>query len=553
VTEVSEILYLLTAIFGISSFLIFILERYSHPYLPAYIASGLVIGQFVDPASFYSLAEIGIAFLVFIFGLKLEPEKLKTVVKESQAMTTVQVSAVGLLTFLAGVLLGLEVMDSVYLSITTSLSSSLIGMQLLNREIEIDILHGRLAESTQLIQDMIAITAIIALNAMHSSSRTILIHMLLGVGLLVVAGLTRRYLFSRIAELIDEERELMVLTSLGFLTGFIAVAQTLGLSTVVGAFAAGVAISKFPYNIEVIDTMEPLKDFFSILFFVSIGALVVFPSLKILLIAVVLLFLSQVVKPVVAMTVLIAQGYDKRTAHLTGLNIDQISEFSLIVAIQAFIGGLIGQDAFQGIILAASASFLISSYTSRHGEIIHQKLNWFEPFRPTNRKVREKTSAEGLEDHVILIGYDTQGKLIVEALEDEGEDLVIIENNPDRINEVMEAEENYVFGDAMDISSWDEANYRDAELIISTVPIKDVSEQIIGLETEADKIIRSNAMEEGAEFVEKVSYVEVPDLMASERLADHIRGVMEDPSYKDELRRRNLLELRKLLNEQEEK
>ena len=549
-TEVSEILYLLTAVFGISSALIFVLERYSHPYLPAYIASGLVIGQFIDPSSFYSLAEIGIAFLVFIFGLKLEPEKLKTVVKESQAMTTVQVTAVGLLTFIAGLALNLDVMDSLYLSITTSLSSSLIGMQLLNKEIEIDILHGKLAESTQLIQDLIAITAVITLNAMQSNSQTIINHMLLGIGLLVAAGLVRRYIFSRIAELIDQERELMVLTSLGFLTGFIAVAQTLGLSTVVGAFAAGVAISKFPYNIEVIDTMEPLKDFFSVLFFVSIGALVIFPSLEILLIALVLLFFSQIVKPAVAMTVLIAQGYDKRTAHLTGFNIDQISEFSLVIAIQAFIAGVIGQDAFQGIILAASASFLISSYTSRHGEKIHQKLNWFEPFKPSNRKVREKTSTGDLKDHVILVGYDTQGELIVEALEEEKEDLVVIENNPDRINDVIEDKENYIFGDAMDKSTWEEANYKKADLILSTIPVKKVSEEIIELDTEADKIIRTETMETGAEFIEEASYVEVPDLMASERLADHIKGVMEDPSYKEELRRRNLLEIRKLLNEQ---
>lgn len=548
----SEILYLLTAVFGISSALIFVLERYSHPYLPAYIGSGLIIGQFIDPTSFYSLAEIGIAFLVFIFGLKLEPEKLKSVVEESQAMTTIQVTIIGLLTFLVGLALNLDIMDSVYLSLTTSLSSSLIGMQLLNKEIEINILHGRLAESTQLIQDLIAITAVIALNSIHSSSQTIISHMLLGIGLLVSAGLIRRYLFSRIAEIIDQERELMVLTSLGFLTGFIAISQTLGLSTVVGAFAAGVAISKFPYNIEVIDTMEPLKDFFSVLFFVSIGALVMFPSLNILLIALVLLLFSQVIKPAVAMTVLIAQGYDKRTAHLTGLNIDQISEFSLVIAIQAFIGGMIGQEAFQAIILAASASFLISSYTSRHGEKIHQKLDWFEPFKPNNRKVKEKTSAEGLENHVILVGYDTQGELVVEALEEEEEDLVVIENNPDRINDIIENKENYVFGDAMDKSAWEEANYKKADLILSTVPVKDISREIIDLETNADKIIRTENMKTGAEFVDEVSYVEVPDLMASERLADHIKGVLEDNTYKDELRRRNLLEIRKLLNEQEE-
>jgi CPA2 family monovalent cation:H+ antiporter-2 len=545
---VSEILLLLTAVFTVSSVLILFLERYSHPYLPAYIASGLVIGQFLDPANFYSIAEIGIAFLVFVFGIKLEPERLKSVVRESQAMTTAQVTAVGALTFLAGLLLDLTVLDAVYLSITAALSSSLIGMQLLNKEIEIDLLHGRLAESTQLIQDLMAIIAVIALNSMYSTSNTIIIHALFGIGILASAGLIRRYLFSRIAELIDEDRELMVLASLGFLTSYIAVAQSLGLSTVVGAFAAGIALSKFPYNIEVVDTMEPLKDFFSVLFFVSIGALIVVPGLKTVLIASVLLFLSQVVKPAVAMTVLIHQGYDKRTAHLTGLNIDQISEFALVIAIQAFISGLLSQESFQGIILAASASFLISSYTSRHGEMIHRKLNWFEPFEPSNRKIEEKSSVDGLENHVILVGYDTQGKLIAEALKGEG-DMVVIENNPDRINEVMEDEENYIFGDAMDKPTWEKANYSKASLILSTVPVERISKEILDLETDAAKVVRSEAMEEGSEFLEEAAYVEVPDLLASERLADHIKGVLDDPNYKYELRRRNLLEIRKLLNE----
>lgn len=548
----SEILTLLTAVFVASSILIFLLDRYSHPYLPAYIGAGLIVGYFIEPTNFYSIAEIGIAFLVFIFGLKLEPERLKSVAKESQAMTTVQVTVVALFTYITSLLIGLDMLDAIYISIAASLSSSLIGMQLVNKEIEIELLHGRLAESTQLVQDLIAITAVITLNSVYSNSNTILTHALLGVGLLAAAGLIRRYVFSRIAEGIDEDRELMVLTSLSFLTGFIAVAQYFQLSTVVGAFAAGIAISKFPYNIEVVDTMEPLKDFFSVLFFVSIGALMILPSLKTILIALVLLFFSQLVKPAVAVTVLIKQGYDKRTAHLTGANIDQISEFALIIAIQAFISGLLSQDAFQGIILAASSSFLISSYTSRHGEKIHEKLNGFELFPPSNKKIKEKSSVEGLENHVILIGYDTQGKIVAEALKDENTDFIVIENNPDKINEAQENEDNYVFGDAMDDSTWEKASYRDADMIISTVPLEKTSEKIIDLETDADKIVRTDSMWDASEYVEDTAYVEVPDLLASERLADHIHGVLEDKNYREELRRRNLLEIRRLLNEQEE-
>ncbi|MFB6175448.1 MAG: cation:proton antiporter [Candidatus Nanohalobium sp.] len=548
----SEILLLLTAVFAVSSVLILVLEEFSHPYLPAYIAAGLMIGHFVNPSSFYLIAEIGIAFLVFIFGLKLEPERLRSVAKDSQAMTTVQVTFVGLFTYISGLLIGLNPLNSLYLSMTAALSSSLIGMQLIHKEIEIDLLHGKLAESTQLVQDIIAIVVVITLNSIYSNSNTIFMHALMGLGLLGTAGFIRKFIFADIAESIDEDRELMVMTSLGFLTGYIAIAQVIGLSTVVGAFAAGIAISKFPYNIEVVDTIEPLKDFFSLLFFVSLGALIVYPSLEAVLIAAVLLFFSQLVKPVMAITLLIRQGYDKRTAHLAGFNIDQISEFALIIAIQAYIGGLLNPEVFQGIILAASASFLISSYTSRHGEQIHKNLKWFEPFKPSNRKIKKKSQVGGLEDHVILVGYDTQAKIIAEALKEEDADFVVIENNPDRINEAMENENNYIFGDAMDESTWEKANLDKASVVISTVPVNKVSRKILGEASDTDVSVRVSRMRDAKKFVDDSVYVEVPDLLASERLADHIRGVLDDPNYREELRRRNLLEIRRLLNEQEE-
>jgi len=549
---VSETLLLLTAVFAASSLFILFLEKYSHPYLPAYIASGLIIGYFVEPQSFYSIAEIGIAFLVFIFGINLEPERLKSVAKDSQAMATIQVSIVGILLFLTGLMIGLDTIDSLYISITGALSSSLIGMELLNKEIKIDLLHGRLTESTQIIHDLIAIIAVIALNSIYSSSNNIIAHVLLGAGLLVTAWLIRKYLFGKIAESIDQDRELLVLTSLGFLTGFIAISHVLELSTVVGAFSAGIAISKFPYNIEVADTMEPLKDFFSVLFFVSIGALVVYPTLETIIIAGLLLFYSQFVKPTVAITALIIQGYDKRTAHLTGFNIDQISEFALIISIQAFISGIISQPTFQGIILASSASYLISSYTSRHGEQIHQSLNQFEPFKPSKRKVKQKTNVKDLKNHAIILGYDTQGQLIAEALKEEGEEFIVIENNPDKLNKAIENEENYVFGDAMDLPTWEKAQLEDAKVIVSTIPVETISEKILDLGDDTDKIIRADRMNEAAKFIEDSEYVEVPDLLASERLADHITGVLDDKNYKSELRRRNLLEIRKLLNEEEE-
>jgi len=104
----------------------------------------------------------------------------------------------------------------------------------------------------------------------------------------------------------------------------------------------------------------------------------------------------------------------------------------------------------------------------------------------------------------------------------------------------------------MDLPTWEKAQLEDAKVIVSTIPVETISEKILDLGDDTDKIIRADRMNEAAKFIEDSEYVEVPDLLASERLADHITGVLDDKNYKSELRRRNLLEIRKLLNEEEE-
>ncbi|MFB6180993.1 MAG: cation:proton antiporter [Candidatus Nanohalobium sp.] len=548
----SEVIYLLAAVFAAASMLVLLMEELSHPYIPAYIGAGILTGLFVDASAFYTAAEIGVAFLVFIFGVKLEPDRLRSVASESQLMTTLQIASVGLLSLPVMLLVGVTVVEAIYLSIAVSLSSSLIGMQLLHKEIDIDLLHGRLAESSQLLQDVIAIIAVVALNSVHTSSNTVLTHVFLSLVVLGTGLLTRKYIYKFVADFIEEERELMVITSLGFLTAFVAAAEALNLSIVVGAFAAGMAISRFPYNVEVIDVMEPLKEFFILLFFVSVGALISIPSFKALLIAGVLLFFSQVVKPLVSVVALAKQGLNLRTAHLTGFNIDQISEFSLVIGLEAFLAGTIGFEAFHGLILAASTSFLISSYTSRHGELLYQKMNALDIWHPGKGRDEDSSHVEeGLENHVILIGFDTQGKIIAEALQEEGADFVVIENNPENLMEASEQVENYIFDDVMNESAWRKARAEKASLVISTVPFNKVTERLLQKDLKADLIVRCTTIEEASRFVDECLYVEVPELLVSEQLADHINGVLKDERYREELRRKNLLEIRELLSEQE--
>lgn len=548
--DLSELIEVLTLLFVTASFTLMILDRFNHPALPAYIIAGLILGPIIPEEDIINLSQIGIVFLVFIFGVKLDISRLKSVARESQFASTIQIGVIGLVGFAVGLLLDLTIIEALYLSVFASLSSSLVGLQLIDQEVQINLIHGRLAESIQLIQDIVALILIITLPAITSGGN---IAAQLGFGSLLIgtALVIRTYIFDYIGKLMDNSRELFMITSIAFLVGFIAISASLNLSIAVGAFAAGISVAKFPHNMEILDTTGSIKDFFSAVFFISLGALVTLPNMHTLLITLTLIILVTIVKPAVTILSLMSQEFDDRTAHLTGFSLDQISEFSLIIGITGYLSNTVSVDLFNGLILAATFTMISSAYTSRHDEMLYQKIRSID-WIPSRRKVPKSDDIGELERHIILIGYDTQGKRIVDALNTEDVDYVVIENDPEKVEDLREKEEPYIYGDVMDQYPWTEANFKEAQAIISTVPVMKVSEHILNLDTDADMIMRSETIEEASRLLDKGAiYVNVPEILSSEMLADHIEGVMQDENYREELRRRNLLEIRKFLQSEE--
>lgn len=546
----SELIEVLTLIFVVASGTLMILDRFNHPALPAYILAGLILGPFIPEEDLINLSQIGIAFLVFVFGVKLDLTRIKSVATESQFTATVQVVVIGLISFAAGLLLNLSLIEAVYLSVFATLSSSLVGLQLIQQEIQINLIHGRLAESIQLIQDTIAIVILIGLTAVSTGSN-VAAQFTYGIALMASAVLIRNFVFDYIGKLIENSRELFMITSIAFLAGFIGIATSLNLSIAVGAFAAGLSVSKFPHNMEILDTIGSLKDFFSALFFISLGALVTFPGLQTLAIAVVLIFLVAVAKPAATILGLMMQGFDDRTAHLTGFSLDQISEFGLIIGISGYLSGTISASLFNALIIAATATMISSAYTSRHEDLLYNVIRDIN-FIPSRRRVPKSDDIGELNNHIIVVGYDTQGKRIVDALNSEDVEYVVIENDPEKVEDLREKDEPYIYGHVMDYYPWIEAEIEDAQAIISTVPVMNVSERILSLDTDADRILRSETVEQASKLLDKGAiYVNVPEILSSEMLADHIEGVMQDRNYREELRRRNLLEIRKFLQSEE--
>ncbi|WEL23762.1 cation:proton antiporter [Candidatus Nanohalovita haloferacivicina] len=536
-----------------SSAILLFTDYFNHPSIPAYILAGIIVGRFFPQEEMLSFVQIGLAFLVFIFGVKMDPERLRSVAKESQIAGGIQITVIGLISLTAGYFLfNFNPINSILFTLSAVLSSTLVGLDILEREIHINLTHARLAESIHLTQDVIAILILIGLGSVQTILTNIPQNLYYGLMIIAASLAFRQILFDQLTKLTGGSRELMMLLSITVLSAFIGAAQYFNISLAVGSFAAGLAVSKYPYNIEILDTTGSLKDFFSAIFFVSLGALITTPTQKVLMVSALLIALTSIFKPYTVITALILQGHNKRTSYLTGMSIDQVSELALIIAIQTHLAGIMNDVLFQAIILTATFSMLTSSYTQRHKEEIYRFMSKYDILPDAETTIRTRIDGK-LENHVILVGYDTQGKRLADKLKEENQQFVVLENDPEKVEELHDNNDNYIFSDIMEDETWQKAEIEEAKLIISTIPLRSASNKITGLETDADIILRSEEVKEAEKLLEndKVIYVNIPDMTGAELLSDHIEGIMENVNYREELRRKNMLELRKYLQSEE--
>jgi CPA2 family monovalent cation:H+ antiporter-2 len=490
-----------------------------------------------------SFAQLGIIFLVFIFGLRMEPERLNSVATESFNTAFITTIIMGFGTYIIGIYLGLDSINAIYFSIAASISSSLVGMDLIEDDLRADLLHGRLSESIHLIQDTFAIIFIIVTSAIASESFVFTV--VSGIGVIALAVFIRSNIIDRIMNVAGDSQELTMLTALGILTTFVAVTELSNLSSVIGSFAAGLAMAKFPHNTESLETVKPLKDFFSAIFFVSLGSLITVPSLGAFILTMMVILGVVIAKPLLTAFYLIHIGYDHRTAYLTGLSLDQVSEFALMIGIQAFIAGSMAESLFHALVISAVTTMILSSYTSRYDEEIYKFLSKYLNIDENKKKIEDRTEVGDVDNHVILVGYGTQGKEIADAVKKTDRDIVVIENDPEKVTEAKKEVGNHVFGDAVDDHTWRAAKAEKADLIVSTVPSHGLSKEILSLDNGADEMLRTPEVDEAADLINQDAFfVEVPDLVASEQLIDHINQVVKDVNTKEELRRRNILDLR---------
>jgi len=532
----TELITALAVLFVSAGFFLLIANHFSLSPVPFYIVAGLVSGTFLEQPELIELAQWGIAFLVFVFGFRVDIASLKTVIRDSELAAVTQLLVVGPLAFGVALLFGFDPLNALYVAAAATLSSTLVGAGLLEHEIRDNLVHGRLSSSLHFFDDMVAIVLILVLSAEAFTATQITSKIGFGVLFVLAALAVYRHLFPLLGRLAGGSDELLMMASISILIGFIAAAELVGVSIVVGAFAAGIAIrSDEAATLGVRNGIDSIKDFFVAIFFVTVGALVTIPNLTSLLLALTIVFLVAVCNPLVLMGAFMYEGYDPRTAFLTSSSLNQVSELSLVIVIQAWLleSVAISTDVFHAIILAAAVTMVLTSVTREHEEAIYRTvIRRFVAGKQT-RKIDDRSSVGECSDHVIIVGYGRQGRRLAKTCAELERPYVVIENDPVVWDLIERDCENYVLGDALSSYSWEVARAEEAALVVSTAAYRPVSEAVLtlGLGSETDIILRAETSEAARGLLEAgATYVSVPNVLAADQLGAILQLALETDS-----------------------
>lgn len=340
--------------------------------LVAYILLGTAFGPWGlkwinDLSAVQEVGEVGILFLLFLLGLHLQPQNLLHMLKKVTWIATFSSILFALVAYLIGRWFGLTVTESWVLGAAMMFSSTIIGLKLLPTTILHHQHTGEVMISVLLMQDIIAIVVLILIKGAQQGGsfywHGILLVCVALPALMLFAFLVERYVLVKLLARFDRTQEYVFLLSIGWCLAMSVLAHRMGLSEDIGAFVAGVALAASPISLFIAESLKPLRDFFLVMFFFSVGATFNFSyAAQVIIPACILAILVLVIKPLCFHLLFAKAGEKKAVSKEVGIRLGQASEFSLLVASIALSTKLISDVASNLIQATTILTFIVSSY-----------------------------------------------------------------------------------------------------------------------------------------------------------------------------------------------
>lgn len=340
------------------------------PIIIAYIALGLLAGPSAmgwinDPHLLSEISHIGIVFLLFLLGLDMQPSSLLHVLKKATGVALASSLAFFAIGYFAAIGFGFQTTEALITGAALMFSSTIIGIKLLPTTVLHHKHMGELMIGLLLMQDILAIIVLLVLGHFTSGSEGASIALtIVALPLLVATAILGvRYCVVPLLSRFDKVQEYIFLLAIGWCLGFAELAEQAGLSKEMGAFIAGVSLATHPIAFFMTEKLKPIRDFFLVLFFFTLGAGFKLEVLaEVWIFALALTAIVLISKPLVFRVLLGQAAERKDLAWDIGFRLGQISEFSLLITYLAEESALIGYQAAHVIQATAVLTFAVSSY-----------------------------------------------------------------------------------------------------------------------------------------------------------------------------------------------
>lgn len=529
------------------------------PQVLGYILTGILVGPSAlelihSREAFEGFSTIGIALLLFIIGLGLNIAVIRRVGKSIFLTAAALLVLVGGAGFAASQsLLGFSVQEAYIIGLSLFFSSTIIIVKFLTDKKEQNRLHGQIAIGIILLDDIVATLALLFVAAGKDQSIGLSeIGSLLGRGFLLLSFLiiASRYLLPRLAKSIAATQESLFLFAIAWGFGVASFFEFSGFSIEIGALFAGVSLAGLPYAQEIEARLKPLRDFFVVLFFIALGESLNITNLRAAVLpAVVLSGIVIILKPAIVTSLLGIFGFPKRVAFKAGINLSQISEFSIVLIVLAATNGLVGTELTSIITLVAMITIASSSYLMQYDNALFARFDKLRLFSAVFRRERKTPAMRARTQYqLFLFGYHRGGHQFIRTFQSLNHKFLVVDYDPAVIELLQNQHIACQYGDATDSELLEEIGVRHAKLVVSTITDFETNLELarhVNLyNPEAVIICNANSYDEALQLYELgCSYVMIPHYAGSEHLSSLIQHNGIDRQHFDSLRDKHLKHL----------
>ena len=456
------------------------------PLLIAYIVIGIVAGPAVlglvtahDQIDL--LAQVGVAVLLFVVGLKLDLQHIRHIGPVALATGLGQLSFTIVIGFLLILAMGKDWMEAIYVAVALTFSSTIIIVKLLSDKREIDSLHGRIAVGFLIVQDLAVVLAMMVMSTLRGNGGEESLLALAGslaLRISIAAAsvyVLMRYVLPPLVERMAQSQELLLIFAIAWGTGLAALGEWAGFSKEAGAFLAGFSLASTHYRDAINARLTGIRDFLLLFFFIDLGAKLNFSTLGDELWPALGLSLFVLIgNPLIVMAIMGYMGYRKRTGFLCGLTVAQISEFSIIFVAMGISLGHVGAGALGLTTLVGLITIALSTYLILYSHPIYEKmaplLGFFERKRPY-RELAVATERHDLhEADVIVVGLGRYGSRLALGLKEAGLKTLGVEFDPEVARALRRQGLPVRYGDGIASEFLESLPLKATRWIVSTLP-----------------------------------------------------------------------------------